>query len=151
PWKRTTMSACSESQSTIFPLPSSPHWEPTTATFAIQTSPSTNPPPCGEGRRALARRGGGPSECGVTPTPLTLAMLAFATLSKGGRVTAKPPETQRLVPRHAAPPNRLLSLLKLCFDRGAARARHERAGIASKSQRLDALDVGNPLDPFDYL
>src|SRR5688500_11515942 len=35
PWKRTTMSACSESQSTILPLPSSPHWEPTTTTFAI--------------------------------------------------------------------------------------------------------------------
>src|SRR5882672_11156474 len=29
------MSACSESQSTIFPLPSSPHWEPTTTTLAI--------------------------------------------------------------------------------------------------------------------
>src|SRR3984893_9628770 len=30
------MSACSESQSTIFPLPSSPHWEPTTTTFAMR-------------------------------------------------------------------------------------------------------------------
>src|SRR5580698_6889397 len=36
PWKRTTMSACSDSQSTILPLPSSPHWEPTTTTFAIR-------------------------------------------------------------------------------------------------------------------
>ena len=36
PWKRTTTSACSDSQSTILPLPSSPHWEPTTTTFAIQ-------------------------------------------------------------------------------------------------------------------
>src|SRR5436190_22566769 len=35
PWKRTTMSACSDSQSTILPLPSSPHCEPTTTTFAI--------------------------------------------------------------------------------------------------------------------
>ena len=35
PWKRTTTSACSESQSTILPLPSSPHWAPTTTTFAI--------------------------------------------------------------------------------------------------------------------
>src|SRR5271167_4969537 len=35
PWKRTTMSAFSESQSTILPLPSSPHWEPTTTTFDI--------------------------------------------------------------------------------------------------------------------
>src|SRR5262245_53160813 len=36
PWKRTTTLARSESQSTILPLPSSPHWEPTTATFAIR-------------------------------------------------------------------------------------------------------------------
>src|SRR3954469_1563301 len=34
PWKRTTTSACSDSQSTILPLPSSPHWAPTTTTFA---------------------------------------------------------------------------------------------------------------------
>src|SRR6476619_4083420 len=38
PWKRTTTSACSESQSTILPLPSSPHCEPTTTTFAIASS-----------------------------------------------------------------------------------------------------------------
>src|SRR5471030_706450 len=35
PWKRTTMSACSDSQSTILPFPSSPHWAPTTTTLAI--------------------------------------------------------------------------------------------------------------------
>src|SRR3954469_20351686 len=35
PWNRTTTSACSDSQSTILPLPSSPHWAPTTTTFAI--------------------------------------------------------------------------------------------------------------------
>src|SRR6185436_17665155 len=35
PWKRTTTSARSDSQSTILPLPSSPHCEPMTATFAI--------------------------------------------------------------------------------------------------------------------
>src|SRR5690606_28283592 len=40
PWKRTTTSARSLSQSTILPLPSSPHCEPTTTTFAIiQSSP----------------------------------------------------------------------------------------------------------------
>src|SRR5262245_51900841 len=38
PWKRTTSSARSESQSTILPLPSSPHWAPITATFAIGCS-----------------------------------------------------------------------------------------------------------------
>src|SRR5713226_6041475 len=36
PWKRTTTSACSDSQSTIFPFPSSPHWEPTTTTLAMR-------------------------------------------------------------------------------------------------------------------
>src|ERR1019366_5149630 len=35
PWKRTTMSACSDNQSTILPFPSSPHWAPTTTTLAI--------------------------------------------------------------------------------------------------------------------
>src|SRR3974390_1062157 len=35
PWKRTTMSACSDNQSTILPFPSSPHWAPTTPTFPI--------------------------------------------------------------------------------------------------------------------
>src|SRR5271169_2785287 len=38
PWKRTTISACSDSQSTILPLPSSPHWEPTTTTLPISAS-----------------------------------------------------------------------------------------------------------------
>src|SRR6516162_9176311 len=33
PWKRTTTSARSDNQSTILPLPSSPHWAPTTATL----------------------------------------------------------------------------------------------------------------------
>src|SRR6204780_500490 len=35
PWKATTMSACSDNQSTILPFPSSPHWAPTTTTLAI--------------------------------------------------------------------------------------------------------------------
>src|SRR5258708_11741766 len=35
PWKRTTTSARSESQSTILPLPSSPHWAPTTTTLLM--------------------------------------------------------------------------------------------------------------------
>src|SRR5216683_4401773 len=43
PWKRTTTSARSESQSTILPLPSSPHWAPTTATLAIRSSSSLTP------------------------------------------------------------------------------------------------------------
>src|ERR1700712_2309144 len=33
PWKRTTPWAWSVNQSTILPLPSSPHWVPTTTTF----------------------------------------------------------------------------------------------------------------------
>src|ERR1700761_8018891 len=38
PWKRTTMSARLDSQSTILPLPSSPHWAPITVTLAISSS-----------------------------------------------------------------------------------------------------------------
>src|SRR5215472_6333751 len=34
------MSACSDSQSTILPLPSSPHWEPITTTFAMRETSS---------------------------------------------------------------------------------------------------------------
>src|SRR5512141_1703365 len=33
PWNRTTPCACSVSQSTTLPLPSSPHWVPMTTTF----------------------------------------------------------------------------------------------------------------------
>src|SRR5216110_2368264 len=39
PWKRTTTSARADSQSTILPLPSSPHWAPITATFDIVPYP----------------------------------------------------------------------------------------------------------------
>src|ERR1700756_2967583 len=43
PWKRTTMSACSDNQSTILPFPSSPHWAPTTTTLAMRGHfPSTS-------------------------------------------------------------------------------------------------------------
>ena len=35
PWNLTTTSASLDSQSTIFPFPSSPHWDPTTTTFCI--------------------------------------------------------------------------------------------------------------------
>src|SRR5205085_12517897 len=67
PWKRTTMSASSESQSTILPLPSSPHWAPTTTTFATRGR-SLHATPRREGRggtlprlRPSPRRGqGGP-------------------------------------------------------------------------------------------
>ncbi len=38
PWNRTTTSARLDSQSTILPLPSSPHWTPTTVTFAMERS-----------------------------------------------------------------------------------------------------------------
>src|SRR4051812_8766610 len=39
PWKRTTTSARSDSQSTILPLPSSPHCAPTTATLPMLSLP----------------------------------------------------------------------------------------------------------------
>src|SRR5215831_5812688 len=40
PWKRTTPCACSVSQSTTLPLPSSPHWVPITTTFLLMGSRS---------------------------------------------------------------------------------------------------------------
>src|SRR5438045_9218645 len=38
PWNRTTPCAWSVSQSTTFPLPSSPHWVPMTTTFLATVS-----------------------------------------------------------------------------------------------------------------
>src|SRR3954464_1635999 len=54
PWKRTTTSACSDSQSTILLLPSSPHWAPTTTTFAI-VKPSSSASEAGEHAALRAR------------------------------------------------------------------------------------------------
>src|SRR4029079_3363054 len=44
------MSACSDNQSTILPLPSSPHWAPTTTTLAMRRFSSVGPGP-GSSRR----------------------------------------------------------------------------------------------------
>src|SRR5260370_30457494 len=44
PWNRTTTSARADSQSTIFPLPSSPHWAPITATLAMNHFQSKRKP-----------------------------------------------------------------------------------------------------------
>ena len=44
PWKRAITSARSESQSTILPLPSSPHCAPTTTTLPMSGAPSPLPP-----------------------------------------------------------------------------------------------------------
>src|ERR1700704_2339716 len=68
PWKRPTMSACSDSQSTILPLPSSPHWAPTTATLPMLCSP------------ALALRGG--------RKRLWLAILDDIVAAEAGRLGA---------------------------------------------------------------
>src|ERR1700719_4558173 len=55
PWKRTTTSARSDSQSTTLPLPSSPHWAPTTATFAIVRSASQPKPGSSGGEAVIAQ------------------------------------------------------------------------------------------------
>ena len=61
PWKRTTTSALADSQSTILPLPSSPHWAPITATFAIvRTRMVSCREPCGAGGVIAG-------ECGPSP------------------------------------------------------------------------------------
>ena len=49
PWKRTTPCACSVSQSTTLPLPSSPHWVPMTTTFLLmRLAKPAGSQPCGE-------------------------------------------------------------------------------------------------------
>src|SRR5271166_5324158 len=70
PWKRTTTSAPSESQSTILPFPSSPHWAPTTTTLAIPAAvlcPSNAQNP---GDSDNERSRGGFAELGVDDRPV---------------------------------------------------------------------------------
>src|SRR6266704_5377851 len=58
PWYRTTRSARSASTSTILPLPSSPHWAPTTTTQCV-FGPNMTPQqkrPGGAGRWSILRR-----------------------------------------------------------------------------------------------
>src|SRR5258708_1440710 len=68
PWNRTTTSARADSQSTIFPLPSSPHWAPITATLAMNHFQSKRKPtPLPALRATFPLKGGrqrhGGSEC----------------------------------------------------------------------------------------
>src|SRR4051812_25202950 len=58
PWKRTTTSACSESQSTILPLPSSPHCDPTTTTLAMAALPHATSAPGADATKPGARPAG---------------------------------------------------------------------------------------------
>src|SRR5271165_6463047 len=59
PWNRTTTSAPTDSQSTILPFPSSPHWAPTTTTLAMPAVrllgfSHVKPRPGGHRRRSVA-------------------------------------------------------------------------------------------------
>src|SRR5579862_3373989 len=81
PWKRTTTSARADSQSTSLPLPSSPHWAPTTVTLAMRY---VSPP-----RRvdlAALRQGLG----GKADQPLGQAKGAGRLDGPGGTIKARP-------------------------------------------------------------
>src|SRR6266571_4530669 len=83
------MSACSESQSTILPLPSSPHWEPTTTTFAMREGSSkadNDYDGSDTGCRRSFRYWMMPGEARKTRLPA-----APASLRNGLVFTAKPP------------------------------------------------------------
>src|SRR5690606_30182341 len=59
PWYRTTTSACSVKRSTIFPLPSSPHWAPTTTTLDMGLAPFAQRAPSNtEGKKRQSGGGG---------------------------------------------------------------------------------------------
>src|SRR5580704_9427987 len=128
PWKRTTMSACSESQSTILPLPSSPHWEPTTTTFAINIPA---PPPA----RLRAPRPRRPNrETPGNSVAYSTGRREAQTLLPGGLENAlRPPavEHDRLVGRPAYPPSEL-DLAQLGRGRVERPAQHPApvAGVA---------------------
>src|SRR5882762_3181877 len=69
PWKRTTPCAWSVSQSTTFPLPSSPHWVPMTTTFLATVS-------------ALARFAHGPLSGALHERPVAIGLNAFRDASR---------------------------------------------------------------------
>ncbi len=87
PWNRTITSAATHSQSTILPLPSSPHWAPTTTTFAIadplraaaiKIQNEQSP-----GNAAMATRGS-LRECRTRKRPLSKAARFCAFRTSGG-------------------------------------------------------------------
>src|SRR5882672_9494733 len=69
PWKRTTPCAWSVSQSTTFPLPSSPHWVPMTTTFLATVS-------------ALAQFAHGPLAAALDELPVAVGLNAFRGVSR---------------------------------------------------------------------
>src|SRR6185369_6647233 len=78
PWKRTTASARLASQSTILPLPSSPHWAPITVTLAkvscsFYCTEVSAPRPRGEWPQGQGESG--PAGPGRTAVPLYSADL----------------------------------------------------------------------------
>ena len=56
PWKRTTSCACGASQSTILPLPSSPHWAPTATSVVTSRAPRAARRSCAGGSAAARAR-----------------------------------------------------------------------------------------------
>src|SRR6476620_8225871 len=111
PWKRTTTSARSESQSTILPLPSSPHWAPTTTTFAIANPAVRHDEALDRSSRALKHRviaqirraqavlrvrgAEGCAAGGLAPSPLLHYRVCFHLL------TPEPMPSQSLLQRFA--------------------------------------------------
>src|SRR2546421_9313091 len=69
PWKRTTPCAWSVSQSTTFPLPSSPHWVPMTTTFLATVS-------------ALAQFAHGPLAAALDELAVAVGLNAFRSVSR---------------------------------------------------------------------
>src|SRR5882762_8341267 len=69
PWKRTTPCAWSVSQSTTFPLPSSPHWVPMTTTFLATVS-------------ALAQFAHGPLSGALHERPVAIGLNALGGVSR---------------------------------------------------------------------
>src|SRR5258707_4621349 len=63
------MSACSDSQSTILPFPSSPHWDPTTTTLAMRRLSSASAMPGTISKRQRFLPPVGPLDQGLNTPP----------------------------------------------------------------------------------
>ena len=128
PWNRTTTSAPTDSQSTILPFPSSPHWAPTTTTLANVDCSSDGL------KRAKPRRGGKkPSRGSSRPSPKR-----SASLSKGAaRARGLAPKSALARAKNAGP--RLGLAACVAISRARPSGRRESDMTPEERQMLGGL------------
>src|SRR3990172_97195 len=142
PWKRTTRSARMASQSTILPLPSSPHWAPTATSVA--TVPLLQ---LDQRRRDHVRQVAQPLQHRLRRARVhvhehrRLVPLAHQRELHARDVDARLAEDAPHVPHHAPP------VVVLDQDGGALRDRLEHEVVDAHDARLPAVEDGARDEP----